>query len=311
MIRFFILIGCLFCVQPLIAQKSMDKKSSPEAVRYVTLPSGIRVAYTDQGKAGKKKPTLVLLHGLGSNLKCWQKNIPALSRKARCIALDLPGYGYSDKGNYAFDMTFFAKTVREFVQALDLKNVVLVGHSMGGQIAMTALLQDAQIAQKLILLAPAGFETFSDAEKAWFQAVYTPALLKATPPEQIRKNFELNFTRFPADAEFMIQDRMLLRESAEYEGYCAMIPQCVNGMLREPVLERLSALKTPTLILYGAEDALIPNRFLHKSLTTEQVAKAGSERLENSTLTFIPAAGHFVQWEGSDAVNEAILKYLK
>jgi pimeloyl-ACP methyl ester carboxylesterase len=310
MTRFIPLLGCLLWAQLLLAQTSIMDIPYPVDTRFVTLPSGIRIAYTDQGKLAEG-PTLVFIHGLGSNLKCWQKTIDSISAHARCIALDLPGYGKTDKGEYAYDMTFFANTLREFVHTLTLKNVVLVGHSMGGQIATTAILQDSLFAQKLVLLAPAGFETFTEQEKAWFQMVYTPALLKSTTPEQIRKNFELNFTKFPADAEFMVQDRLAMRETSAYERYCTMIPQCVMGMLREPVFERLSKVKTPTLVLYGENDALIPNRILHKTLTTKGVAESGQAKLPNSQLHRIPGAGHFVQWEGAAEVNQAILNFLK
>lgn len=298
----------LLCAMPFYAQKSMADIPYPADTKYADLPDGIRMAYTD---AGKGEYTLVMIHGLGSNLKAWGKNIEALSRNYRCIALDLPGYGRSSKGDYACTMHFFADHLRDFIRQLRLQKVVLVGHSMGAQVAMTALLQDSTLAERLILLAPAGIETFTEQEKAWFSIVYTPALLKATPPEQIRKNFEANFVQFPADAEFMIQDRMTMRETPEYDAYCTMIPKCVNGMLQEPVYERLPGIKTHTLMLFGANDALIPNRYLHKTLTTRAVAEDGRQRLPNCQLEMIPDSGHFVQWEGAVAVNAAIARFLK
>lgn len=298
----------LLCATPFYAQQSMADIPYPADTKYADLPDGTRLAYTD---AGAGDHTLVMIHGLGSNLKAWQKNTAVLSREYRCIALDLPGYGRSSKGDHPYTMHFFADHLRTFIRQLQLKKVVLVGHSMGAQVALTALLQDSTLAERLVLLAPAGIETFTPQEKAWFSMVYTPALLKATPPEQIRKNFEANFVQFPADAEFMIQDRMAMRASPEYEAYCAMIPQCVNGMLQEPVYERLSGIKTRTLMLFGADDALIPNRYLHKSLTTRAVAEDGRQRLPNCHLEMVPNSGHFVQWEGAEVVNAAIARFLK
>jgi pimeloyl-ACP methyl ester carboxylesterase len=303
---FFLIFICLST--PLWAQPNAGKSTSMSKMQQLTLPtSGIQIAYTDQGDGPQ---TLVLIHGLGSNHKGWQKNIDSLAKHARCIALDLPGYGQSSKGDYPYDMAFFAQSIREFIAVLQLKNVVLVGHSMGAQIAITALLQDSTLCQKLVLLAPAGFETFTEQEKTWFSLVYTPAVLKATSEEQIRKNFELNFVQFPSDAAFMIQDRMALRETPEYDQYCAMIPQCVMGMLKQPVWEQLKELRQPTLVLYGEKDLLIPNRILHKTLTTQMVAESGQRRIPNSRLQMIPNTGHFVQWEGASAVNTAILGFL-
>ena len=182
---------------------------------------------------------------------------------------------------------------------------------MGGQISMHFALIYPEKVKSMVLLAPAGFEKFTEADRAWFGAVYTPQLLKATPPEQIRKNFAMNFVSFPADAEFMIADRMALRDSEAYDPYCAMIPKCVMGMLHQPVFERLPEIKTRTLVLYGEQDYLIPNRFLHKQLSTAEVARSGQERLPDSRLQMVTDAGHFVQWEGADVVNAAVLDFIK
>lgn len=279
----------------------------PDSLRFATLSSGVRLAYTDEG-AGDT--TLVFLHGLGSNHKAWRKNTSVLNQYFRCIALDLPGYGDSDKGDFAYDMTFFAQSVRDFVQVLGLKKVVLVGHSMGSQIALHCALQDTARWEKLVLLAPAGFETFTEQERAWFGMVYTPAVLRATPPEQIRRNFEINFFKFPADAEFMIQDRLALRETPAYEGYCNMVPKCVAGMLTEPVFEKLPQVRTPALVVYGERDYLIPNQLLHKGMTTRQVAETGQARLAGSMLRMLPDCGHFVQWEAAATVNEAVMRFV-
>lgn len=292
-----------------IAQHS-DMKSDityPADLRHVELPDGKKIAYLDRGKGAY---TLLFIHGLGSNLKSWQKNMAVLSTQYRCIALDLPGYGKSTGGDYAYNMSFFADAVSAFIRQLKLKKVILVGHSMGGQIALTEILRNNKRIKKLILLAPAGIETFDDKEKAILRNVYTPEILKNTPEAQIRKNFEINFVQFPADAEFMIADRLALRQTPAYDDYCRMIPKCVAGMLDEPVFERLPKVTLPTLIIYGENDMLIPNRFLHPAMTTAQVAALARERIAGSQMLPAPNAGHFVQWEADAFVNEAIIDFL-
>lgn len=297
----------LYCCFPLAA---FTQTPVEEPIQYATLSSGVRLAYTEQGK-DRQGPVLLFVHGLGSNLKSWRKNLNALSPKARCIAVDLPGYGDSGKGDYAYNMTFFAEALRDFLQIMGIPKVILVGHSMGGQIAVHLALAHPGIVEKAVLLAPAGFETFSEKDRAWFAAIMTPDILKATPPAQIRKNFEINFYHFPEDAEFMIADRMGLRDrTADYEAYCQMIPKCVKGMLEQPVFDRLPDLKLPILVLYGEQDYLIPNRYLHPGKTTLEVAQTGRSQLPNAHLQMIPAAGHFVQWEGATMVNEAIKTFM-
>ena len=74
----------------------------------------IAVGYIDEG-AGD---AILLIHGLGSNAKGWTRNIEALAADHRVIAIDLPGYGYSDKGHYQYSMSFYATVLQEFMAEL-------------------------------------------------------------------------------------------------------------------------------------------------------------------------------------------------
>jgi pimeloyl-ACP methyl ester carboxylesterase len=89
-----------------------------------------------------------------------------------------------------------------------------------------------------------------------------------------------------------------------------MIPQCVRAMLDEPVFDRLQEIKQPTLILFGTEDALIPNRILHPTQSTLQIGQLAQVSIPGSQLHFIPQAGHMLQWEQAAAVNDAIKAFL-
>ncbi len=306
-----ILGGLLLGGSSLLAQNeksnSMVEWQYPYEVHTLALSDGQEIAYVDEG-AGQR--TLVFVHGLGSNLKAWQKTIDDLKSDYRCIALDLPGYGKSGKGEYSFHMSFFADAVGAFMDSLGLENVVLVGHSMGGQIALHVVLSGFPAIEGLVLIAPAGFETFTEQDRAWFQAVFTPQILKALPEEQIVKNFEMNFYDMPEDARFMISDRLLMRQSPEYDHYCNMIPRCVEGMLREPVYERLQDIRVPTLVVFGENDLLIPNRLLHPNLTTRAVAESGARRIPECRLEMVSRAGHFVHWEQSEKVNSLLRDFL-
>lgn len=297
-----------WCPISLTAQNSssMTSWSYPYPTDNIVVQDSVGIAYIDQGEG----PILLFIHGLGSNLKAWTKNIDSLKRHYRCIALDLPGYGRSPNGDYPYDMTFFADAVADFITTLELEEVHLIGHSMGGQIATHLSLTHPRLFTRMTLIAPAGFETFTAAEIAWFEQIYTPELLLNLPEAQIIRNFEINFMQMPADARFMIDDRMALRANLDaYRAYCRMIPKCVLGMLREPVLDNLSHIKLPTLVIYGEEDRLIPNKMLHPTLTVKSVANNGQSRMNNSTLKIIPECGHFVQWEGAQDVNQAIIAF--
>ena len=287
----------------------MNSTAYPYPLKRIQLGNDIDLAYIDQGQGDH---TLLFIHGLGSYMPAWNKNIAELRKDFRCLALDLPNYGQSKRGKYSFSMPFFAKTVDAFIRKLQLQNVVLVGHSMGGQIALTMALDLNTEIKKLVLIAPAGFEVFNEAEIQWLKQVYTPALLKAATPEQIRQNFNLNFASnmLPKDAQFMYEDRIQMQQDpAYYDSYCRMIPDCVSSMLEYPVFHRLQQINIPTLILFGQEDLLIPNRILHPMETAVSIAKTGHGQLPESELVLISPGGHFVQWECAGIVNERIRNF--
>lgn len=280
----------------------------PYPVKTVVLSDSSQIAYVDQGKGEK---TLVFVHGLGSYLRAWQKNIDALQTDYRCIALDLPGYGKSADAEGAQSMDFFSDVLIDFMKQLELENVVLIGHSMGGQISIHTALKKSELLDKLVLVAPAGFEEFTEKDHTFFKTFVTPGIIKASTIAQIEKNFHLNFYDMPDDAQFMIEDRLYMRETEAYDRYCGMIPKCVLGMLGAPVFDRLSEIELPTLIFYGANDALIPNKYLHPELTVEKVAESGAKQFKNAELHFVDKAGHFVQWEGNEEVNEKIRLFVR
>ncbi|WP_245557507.1 alpha/beta fold hydrolase [Neolewinella persica] len=280
----------------------------PYDVHFTDINDSIRLAYVDEGTG---QETLVFIHGLGSNLQAWQKTIAGLKNDYRCIALDLPGYGKSSKEDYPFSMTFFADQVAAFIEELKLENVTLAGHSMGGQIALTLALKQPDYLTRLVLAAPAGLETFSPENRAFFATYVQPQIIRATTEPQIEANFALNFYEMPEDARFMVEDRLSMREDTQaYHYYSEMIPRCVLGMLDEPVTDRLAALNLPTLLVFGRQDQLIPNRFLHPQLTVEAVAKSGQQAIKNAEVIFFDKAGHFVQWDQSAAFNKAVRTFI-
>lgn len=305
LIPVFFLASCV-CQKPTPLQ-TMSDMQYPYAVKQAALDNAISVAYIDEGSGDQ---TLVFIHGLGSYAPAWKKNIAGLKNEFRCIAIDLPGYGHSSKGDYAGDMRYYADIVAQFVRKLDLKNVTLVGHSMGGQIAVTTGLSYPELMNQLILVSPAGYETFTNGQRQWFREILTPDAVRLTTVTQIRENFATNFYRFPKDAEFMIQDRIAMRSADDFRWYCDIIPKNVSGMVNDPVYDLLPKLTMPVLSLFGEYDNLIPNRFLNGGSTVE-VAKKGSSQIPQSVLIMIEKAGHFVQFEKSEEVNAAIRGFLK
>ncbi|MCA9734449.1 MAG: alpha/beta hydrolase [Deferribacteres bacterium] len=271
-----------------------------------TTVRNIHIAMIDEGRGDE---TIILIHGLGTNAKGWTKNIPVLAEKYRVIALDLPGYGKSDKGYYDYSMSFYAQVIKELMEKLGVWKAVLIGHSMGGQIAMTAALEHPEIVEKLVLISPAGFERFTEGEAAWMKGAMKVDFIKDTPIRNIDINLKANFYDYPKDAEFMITDRIQVRGASDFENYCYAVSRNVWAMLDGPVYMRLKDIKQPTLILFGENDGLIPNPYLHAGFTKD-VAQIGKSEIPNSSLKLFPQCGHFVQFEKAQETNKAIKEFL-
>ena len=308
MLLIIIVIGITSCYTPYPNLKPMayDDLSYPYQVNKIELSNHVQLAYVDEGKG---EQTIIFIHGLGSYLPAWQKNITDLKGQYRCIAVDLPGYGKSSKGPYPITLEFYADVIAEFSAKLDLKQVTLAGHSMGGQISMIAALKYPDLVKSLILVSPAGFEKFSAGETKWFKDVMTVDGVKNTPVQQIRANLVDNFYNMPKDAEFMVTDRIATRDAKDFEKYCYVVVQCVSGMLDQPVHYLLHKITQPTLIIFGENDNLIPNRFLHPGRTTD-IAHFGNSQIAGSQLVLLPHCGHFAQFEKSQEVNQAIRGFL-
>ena len=293
--------------QNLPVVNTMDELTYPFEVKKIEVREGLEMAYMEQGSGTE---TLIFIHGLGSYAPAWKNNIEVLSKQYRCIAVDLPGYGKSSKGNYEGSMTFYAEVMIDFLEAMNLDKVHLAGHSMGGQISIVTALFYPEKVDKLILIAPAGFETFDEGEKEWFRGIFTAKSIALTTPEQIELNYAYNFYQMPDDATFMVKDRIAMRNAKDFEGYCYIIPQGVNGMVNEPVFEKLKDINQQTLIIFGENDNLIPNRYLNGG-KTEKIAMAGHEQIKDSKLVMVGKAGHFVMFEQADKVNQEIADFLR
>jgi pimeloyl-ACP methyl ester carboxylesterase len=278
---------------------SMSDLNYDYPVKYAELNDGIRLAYIDEGKGSE---TILMIHGLGSYLPAWKKNISELSKNYRVIAVDLPGYGKSSKAPHSGLMTFYAGVIGELIQKLDLGPVNLAGHSMGGQISMVLALEKPELVKRLILVDPAGFESFTAGQKNWFKDVMTPNLVRLTTVEAIESNLASNFYRMPEDAKFMIEDRIAMRDASDFDNYCLAVARSVHGMVDEAVLEKIPQIKTPTLIFFGENDMLIPNRYLNPGFTSK-IAENGAALIKGSKLVMVPKCGHFMMFEKPEVFN--------
>src|SRR5690606_16746122 len=129
---------------------------------YFQLRNGQKLFYQE---AGKGSEILFFIHGLAGASIIWDKNMSELSKRYRCVAVDLPGNGLSDGPEDSYSLKEMANLLIEFISENFNQNVHILGHSMGGQLAMHLVHTAPKLIKSLSLIAPAGIETFSEWEK--------------------------------------------------------------------------------------------------------------------------------------------------
>ncbi len=294
------------CTPPMRIGLSFRQLHYPVPTRDLVI-DGIDIAYSDSGSGER---TLVLIHGLNSYIPEWTANIPELAKHARVVAIDLPGYGRSSKANYRYSMAFFARVVERVIERLDLRHVTLVGHSMGGQIALTHALMFPNRAESLVLVAPAGLETFSPGEIAFLLDHLSKEMCEYRPPESIWEGVATTVAgNVPKAAEFFFRDRVQIIAGPDFDGFCYAVTRSIAAMAHGPVFDRLPNIQVPVLVIFGTDDRLIPNPLVHGG-STRAIAEQGVRRLPHGRLLMVPGAGHFVNLERAQVVNAALLDFL-
>lgn len=266
----------------------------------------IQLAYIDEGRGDQ---TLILVHGLASNAGFWRYIIPELAQKYRVIAVDLPGYGKSDKGDFPYGMAWYAEQIVGLMDELNISEAVYVGHSMGGQIGLTLSLNHPERLSKMVLATPAGVESFKPGEAKWLRNVFRIDDLTLSGEEIVRTNLNRNFYRWSSDYEWMVEERMRMAKGKDMPEFAHAVISCVGAMLDEPTTALLPQVQTETLIVYGDSDGLIPNPFLHPGFTRDVFLEAESA-MPNAKLHEIEECGHMIQIEKPQELVAAIQAFV-
>ncbi len=272
------------------------------STKNIQLSGGENIFYIDEGVGLK---TLLFVHGLANNALSWQQNIVHLRKKFRCIAIDLPGNGLSTVREVNFSMKYFSTVIIELIENLQLKEVILCGHSMGGQIVLNTALMFPEKFKQLILCASAGLEYFSPFEITIYKSGINFLDFFSTEENSLTKLIRSSFHHNTHQADEMIEDLIELMHRQPTGQYRKMVESCIDAMLKEPVYERLSEIKQQVLVIFGERDVLIPNRFLHP-VTTRQFVEKEVRKIPQHHLQLFASAGHFIHWEKANEVNDLI-----
>lgn len=280
---------------------------APLPLRYAEV-DGVKFAYADTGGDG---PVIVFVHGLSSYMGFWERQLPVFQAQGfRVLALDLPGFGASDRPDAPYTPPWYADLIDAWLGQLDIQRATLVGHSMGGQISLFLALDHPERVGRLVLTSPAGLERFSPGEGRWLKQYWNEKRATEADEDAIRANFHMNFNVWDEGVERLMAERVRAAGSESFRGTSVAVARCVAGMIDHPVYSRLGQVAVPTLILIGDDDRLIPNPIFHGG-TPRSVGEIGVEQIPGASLEVLRGAGHMAQHDRPEAWNGLVLDWLR
>ncbi len=287
------------------AGRRFDELDYGLPLRRAVLPE-VELALHERGRGRR---SFVLLHGLGSDLRVWSRNLEPLASRGRVIAIDLPGFGKSSKPDVDYALPWQARTIVTLLDQCGIDRAVVCGHSMGGQLALQLALDHPERVEGLVLAAPAGFERFSAREAQWIRGHVDEGYTARAGAATVTLRYLQTFHVMPRAAWPLLRDRLAILGGPDLPAYARAVCRAVAAMLAAPVLDRLAAITTPTWVSFGTHDALIPNRILH-GRDTAALARRAVAALPDAALALVRDAGHMVQLERPEAWNVAALTWL-
>jgi pimeloyl-ACP methyl ester carboxylesterase len=285
-----VIAGIGFCVRPLwfFNHATYLRECLSGAQSRSVQVGGYRLHYVAEGKAAG--PPVVLVHGLGGSAEEWSNEAPYLVKAGfRVYMPDLPGYGRSEKpADFSYSVGDEAAVVAGFMDAAGLKQVDLGGSSMGGWIAQLVAARHPQQIRRLMLFDSAGLAEPPD----WNTSLFTPQ----TPGEldQLEALLMPHPSAIPA---FVARDVVRFSNQRAW-----IIRRALATMLsgHDTTDSVLPGLKMPVLIVWGAEDRIMPLRH----------GETMHRLVPQSEFVVIPGCGHLAQMQCAGQIGPKVVDFL-
>jgi pimeloyl-ACP methyl ester carboxylesterase len=265
---------------------------------------GDRVAYRDAGDG----EVLLLIHGMAGSSATWRSVLPQLSKKFRVIAPDLLGHGESAKPRSDYSLGAFAVLLRDFLDELGVSQATVVGHSLGGGVAMQFVYQHPDYGKRLVLISSGGLGPDVGLVLRLLSAPGAELVLPIIAPKpvltvgnKLRSWLRGAGIHSPRGAETWsayssLSDRQTrrsflrtLRSVVDYRG------QAVSALNRLQVRTDL-----PIMAIWGERDNIIP----------VEHAYAAHQARTDARLEVLPNVGHYPQVEAPTEVVELIEDFI-
>jgi pimeloyl-ACP methyl ester carboxylesterase len=260
---------------------------------------GRTLAYRELGSG----PPVLLLHGWPTSSFLWREVMPPIARANRVIALDMPGFGGSDKPLDArYDFDFFERALDGFLDALEIDRVAVAGHDMGGPIAAHWTLHRQGRVTKLALLNTLLYPEFAPSVFEFVKALTTPELReRVTSPAGLEAIMRDGL----ADGSELSEEALagVLEPFGSDESRRALAAAGV-GLQPEGFVEvarLLPSLELPLRVVYGERDRILPD-------VAETMSRVARD-VPHAVVTPLPGCGHFLQEEAGAEVGELLAEF--
>lgn len=270
-----------------------------EQTGYLTA-QGLRIFYREQGSG----PPALLLHGWPTSSLLWRNIAPVLAKTRRVIALDLPGFGASDKpDNVTYDFAFFESVLTEVLQQLKIDRVALVVHDLGGPVGLYWAVRHPERVEKLAILNTLVYPEIHWGPRMFLIGLNTPLLRRVFAT---RGFIWLTLFLGMRDKK-KLTDELLRSYQAPFRERAAR-----RAMIRtwgdlgrggfETISEKLPKITAPVRVIYGVQDPV-----LHDVIGT---ARRLQNDLPRAEITALERCGHFLQEDDPETVAQLLADFL-
>lgn len=258
----------------------------------------------DSGAPGDPRPVILLLHGAGAATHSWRHLLPILNTRARIIAPDLPGQGFSRAGSrFRLGMDFMAEDLAALLDRLEARPEVILGHSAGGALGLWLSRRLPQRPRAAVAINGA-LEPFPGMAGWLFPALarllslnpLTALVVSRTGASEASVRSLLENTGSRIDAEGLDCYRRLVASRAHVDGTLGMMAQ----WRLDPLLAALPGIDIPTLFIAAGQDRAVP----------PEIAARSAARMPQAEVLDLPRLGHLAHEEAPDEIAEAVLDFL-
>lgn len=260
------------------------------------------------------KPPILLIHGFGAAIDHWRDNIPALAKNHTVYAIDLLGFGNSEKPPTQYSIYLWVEQVFQFWQKFIQVPMVIIGNSIGSLVAAIAASHHPEIAAGVVTISLPDIEAFNAIVPKALQPIertvkaIVSVLLVKPLFHLVRQPFSIRFIlkgivycdRRRVDDQLVEIIAKPARDRQAAEAFLRL-NRSINQPNYSPSLtQALSQLQAPLLILWGSQDRLVP----------PSEGKRLVQYAPNATLIYLEGMGHCAHDDNPEHVNQTILNWL-